>query len=55
MRKSMTELKEEMRAVARGERRASPLPAAPVLTGYCSNLARSARTSALLTPNSRST
>lgn len=31
MRKSMTELKEEMRAVARGERRASPLPAAPLL------------------------
>ncbi len=31
MRKSMTELKKEMRAVARGERRASPLPAAPLL------------------------
>jgi len=31
MRKSTTELKEEMRAVARGERRASPLPAAPLL------------------------
>ena len=31
MRKSMTKLKEEMRAVARGERRASPLPAAPLL------------------------
>ena len=31
MRKSMTELKEEMRAVARGERRPSPLPAAPLL------------------------
>ena len=31
MRKSMTELKEEMRAVARGERRAAPLPAAPLL------------------------
>jgi predicted transcriptional regulator len=31
MRKSMTELKEEMRAVARGERRPAPLPAAPLL------------------------
>jgi predicted transcriptional regulator len=31
MRKSMNELKEEMRAVARSERRASPLPAAPLL------------------------
>ena len=31
MRKSMTELKEEMRAVARGEKRAAPLPAAPLL------------------------
>jgi predicted transcriptional regulator len=31
LRKSMTELKEEMRAVARGEGRASPLPAAPLL------------------------
>jgi predicted transcriptional regulator len=31
MRKSMTELREEMRAVARGERRPSPLPAAPLL------------------------
>lgn len=30
-RKSLTELREEMRAVARGERRASPLPAAPLL------------------------
>ncbi|MDP8985428.1 MAG: MarR family transcriptional regulator [Pseudomonadota bacterium] len=29
--KSLTELKEEMRAVARGERHASPLPAAPLL------------------------
>jgi hypothetical protein len=28
MRKSMTDLKEEMRAVARGETRASPLPVA---------------------------
>lgn len=31
-RKSLTELREEMRAVARGERRAAPLPAAPLLT-----------------------
>jgi len=31
MRKSMNELKQEMRSVARGERRASPLPAAPLL------------------------
>jgi predicted transcriptional regulator len=31
LRKSVTELKEELRAVARGERRASPLPAAPLL------------------------
>jgi len=30
-RKSLTELREEMRAVARGERRAAPLPAAPLL------------------------
>jgi hypothetical protein len=30
-RKSLTELREEMRAVVRGERRASPLPAAPLL------------------------
>jgi predicted transcriptional regulator len=29
--KSLNELKEEMRAVARGERKASPLPAAPLL------------------------
>lgn len=29
--KAVTELREEMRAVARGERRASPLPAAPLL------------------------
>ena len=28
---SLTELREEMRAVARGERRATPLPAAPLL------------------------
>ena len=31
MRKPIVDLKEEMRAVARGERRASPLPAAPLL------------------------
>ena len=30
-RRSLTELREEMRAVARGERQASPLPAAPLL------------------------
>jgi predicted transcriptional regulator len=30
-RTSLNELKEEMRAVARGERKASPLPAAPLL------------------------
>ena len=30
-RKSMSELREELRAVARGERKASPLPAAPLL------------------------
>ncbi len=30
-RKSLTELREEMRAVARGERKATPLPAAPLL------------------------
>ena len=30
-RKSLNELKEEMLAVARGERKASPLPAAPLL------------------------
>ena len=30
-RTSLTELREEMRAVARGERQSSPLPAAPVL------------------------
>jgi predicted transcriptional regulator len=30
-RKSLTDLKDEMRAVARGERQASPLPAAPLL------------------------
>lgn len=30
-RKSLSELREEMRGVARGERRASPLPAAPLL------------------------
>ncbi len=30
-RKSLTELREEMRAVARGERRAASLPAAPLL------------------------
>ena len=30
-RKSLTELREEMRAVARGERKAAPLPAAPLL------------------------
>jgi hypothetical protein len=30
-RKSLNDLKEEMRAVARGERKASPLPAAPLL------------------------
>lgn len=30
-RKSLTDLREEMRAVARGERRAAPLPAAPLL------------------------
>lgn len=29
--KSLADLREEMRAVARGERRASPLPAAPLL------------------------
>jgi len=29
--KSLNDLKEEMRAVARGERKASPLPAAPLL------------------------
>ena len=29
--KSLVDLREEMRAVARGERRASPLPAAPLL------------------------
>jgi predicted transcriptional regulator len=31
MRKLIVDLKEEMRAVARAERRASPLPAAPLL------------------------
>ncbi len=31
-RKSLNSLKEEMRAVARGERKASPLPAAPMLS-----------------------
>ena len=31
MRKSLNELKEEMRGVARGERRPAPLPAAPLL------------------------
>jgi len=30
-RKALTELREEMRAVARGERKATPLPAAPLL------------------------
>ncbi|HET9106969.1 MAG TPA: hypothetical protein VFN79_07225 [Steroidobacteraceae bacterium] len=30
-RKSLAELREEMRAVARGERKESPLPAAPLL------------------------
>lgn len=30
-RKNLTELREEMRAVARGEGKASPLPAAPLL------------------------
>jgi len=30
-RKSLAELREEMRAVARGEQKASPLPAAPLL------------------------
>lgn len=30
-RKSLNELREDMRAVARGERNASPLPAAPLL------------------------
>ncbi|MHB1541639.1 MAG: HVO_A0114 family putative DNA-binding protein [Steroidobacteraceae bacterium] len=30
-RKSLTELREEMRAVARGERKVPPLPAAPLL------------------------
>jgi predicted transcriptional regulator len=30
-RKSLNELREEMRAVARGEQRAAPLPAAPLL------------------------
>lgn len=30
-RKSLTDLREEMRAVARGEGKASPLPAAPLL------------------------
>ncbi len=30
-RKSLNELREEMRAVVRGERRTSPLPAAPLL------------------------
>ncbi|TLY64889.1 MAG: ArsR family transcriptional regulator [Gammaproteobacteria bacterium] len=30
-RKSLTELREEMRAVARGEQKAAPLPAAPLL------------------------
>ena len=30
-RRSLTDLREEMRAVARGERRASPRPAAPLL------------------------
>src|SRR5579863_2143789 len=30
-RKSLSELREEMRAVARGEAKASPLPAAPLL------------------------
>lgn len=30
-RKSLTELREEMRAVARGEKQPSPLPAAPLL------------------------
>ena len=30
-RKSLSELREQMRAVARGERKASPLPAAPLL------------------------
>ena len=30
-RKSLSELREEMRAVARGERKTSPLPAAPLL------------------------
>jgi predicted transcriptional regulator len=30
-RKSLNELREEMRGVARGERKASPLPAAPLL------------------------
>ena len=29
IRKSLSELREEMRGVARGERHASPLPAAP--------------------------
>jgi predicted transcriptional regulator len=31
-RTSLTELREEMREVARGDRRASPLPAGPLLT-----------------------
>ena len=31
IRKSLSELREEMRGVARGERHASPLPAAPLL------------------------
>jgi len=35
-RKSLTELREEMRSVARGERRAAPLPAAPLLAALSS-------------------
>jgi hypothetical protein len=31
IRKSLSELREQMRGVARGERHASPLPAAPLL------------------------
>lgn len=32
MRRTLTDLREEMRAVARGERKPSPRPAAPLLT-----------------------
>ena len=52
-RKSLTELREEMRAVARGERKASSLPAAPSARCFISRSSRTSGRSAAQAPGER--